>query len=82
MKWLAVLFAVFAVLASFGIGVGVQTNAISNILDSAFNQSLVCDLGFINSNKDTDITFDGYGKIYDENMWTDYSAESVTIIST
>lgn len=76
MKWLAVLFAVFAVLASFGIGVGVQTNAISNILDSAFNKSLVCDLGFINSSKDTDITFDGYGKIYDENMWTDFSAQS------
>ena len=37
MKWLAVLFAVFAALASFGIGCGVQTNAISNIMDSTFN---------------------------------------------
>ena len=36
-KWLAVLFAVFALLASFGIGCGVQTNAISSIMDSTFN---------------------------------------------
>lgn len=31
MKWLAVLFAVFAVLASFGIGSMVQTNAIASV---------------------------------------------------
>ncbi len=37
MKWLAILFAVFAALASFGIGCGVQTNAISSIMDSTFN---------------------------------------------
>lgn len=37
MKWLAVLFAVFAILASFGIGCGVQTNAISSIMDNTFN---------------------------------------------
>ena len=37
MKWLAVLFALFALLASFGIGCGVQTNAISNIMDNTFN---------------------------------------------
>ncbi len=73
MKWLAVLFAIFAVLASFGIGVGVQTNAISNVLDNAFNPSLKYDLGFMNADKQTDITFSGYNKIYDENMWTDFS---------
>lgn len=37
MKWLAVLFALFALLASFGIGCGVQTNAISNVMDNTFN---------------------------------------------
>lgn len=37
MKWLAILFAIFAALASFGIGCGVQTNAISSIMDSTFN---------------------------------------------
>ena len=37
MKWLAVLFAVFSALASFGIGCGVQTNAISSIMDNTFN---------------------------------------------
>lgn len=37
MKWLAILFAVFAALASFGIGCGVQTNAISSIMDDTFN---------------------------------------------
>ena len=37
MKWLAVLFALFAIPASLGIGCGVQTNAISNILDNTFN---------------------------------------------
>lgn len=76
MKWLAVLFAAFAVLASFGIGVGVQTNAISNILDNAFNPSLVYDLGFINSSKEADTQFSGYNKIYDENMWSDFSEET------
>lgn len=37
MKWLAVLFALFAALASFGIGCSVQTNAISNVMNNAFN---------------------------------------------
>lgn len=37
MKWLAILFAVFAIFASFGIGCGVQTNAISSIMDDTFN---------------------------------------------
>lgn len=37
MKWLAILFAVFAALASLGIGCGVQTNAISSIMDDTFN---------------------------------------------
>ena len=32
MKWLGVIFALFAVLASFGIGSGVQSNAISKIV--------------------------------------------------
>ena len=37
MKWLAVLFALFAALASFGIGCSVQTNAISNVMNNTFN---------------------------------------------
>ena len=37
MKWLGILFAVFALLASFGIGSGVQVNAISSIMNSTFN---------------------------------------------
>lgn len=37
MKWLAVIFAISAVLASFGIGCGVQTNAIASIMDTTFN---------------------------------------------
>lgn len=41
-KTLAVLFALFALLASFGIGSGVQVNAISNIMNNTF------DLGTVN----------------------------------
>lgn len=37
LKWLAVLFALFAALASFGIGCSVQTNAISNIMNNTIN---------------------------------------------
>lgn len=76
MKWLAILFAVFAALASFGIGCGVQTNAISNIMDSTFNPSMLYDLSFINSDKTTDITFSGYDKIYDEGIWSSYKDTS------
>ena len=36
-KILAVLFALFALLASFGIGSGVQVNAISNIMNNTFD---------------------------------------------
>lgn len=36
-KWVAVLFAVFALFASFGVGCGVQTNAIAKIMDTTFN---------------------------------------------
>ena len=36
-KWLGILFSVFAVFASFGIGCGVQTNSISAALLDAFN---------------------------------------------
>lgn len=39
MKWLGVLFALFTVFASFGIGSGVQVNAISSVMNSAFNGS-------------------------------------------
>lgn len=39
MKWLGILFAVFALVASFGIGSGVQVNAISSIMNSTFNGS-------------------------------------------
>ncbi len=37
LKWLGVLFAVFALLASFGVGCGVQTNAIAKIMETTFN---------------------------------------------
>ncbi len=37
MKWLGILFAVFAMIASFGIGSGVQVNAISSIMQSTFD---------------------------------------------
>ncbi len=37
MKWLAILFALFAALASFGIGCSVQTNAIAKVMDNTFN---------------------------------------------
>lgn len=37
MKWLGILFALFALIASFGIGSGVQVNAISSIMNSTFN---------------------------------------------
>lgn len=39
LKWLGVLFALFTIFASFGIGSGVQVNAISSIMNSAFNGS-------------------------------------------
>lgn len=37
LKWLGVLFALFTLLASFGIGSGVQVNAISEIMNNEFN---------------------------------------------
>ena len=37
LKWLGILFAIFALLASFGIGSGVQVNAISEIMNNSFN---------------------------------------------
>ncbi len=46
MKWLAVLFAVFAVLASFGIGCSVQTNAISSIMNTTFNSNEALNISF------------------------------------
>ena len=49
MKWLAVLFAVFAALASFGIGCGVQTNAISSVLESTFNPDGTLVISFFGS---------------------------------
>lgn len=39
LKWLGVLFAIFAALATFGIGNGVQVNAIANILNQAFDSA-------------------------------------------
>ena len=38
-KWLAVLFAIFATLASFGIGSTVQDNAISTLVENQYNVS-------------------------------------------
>lgn len=38
-KWLAVLFAIFATLASFGIGSTVQANAISTLVENQYNVS-------------------------------------------
>ncbi|WP_270811809.1 alanine/glycine:cation symporter family protein [Exiguobacterium sp. CinTr1] len=40
-KWLGVLFAVFASVAAFGIGNGVQTNSISLALNNSFNVPMV-----------------------------------------
>ncbi|QUP87858.1 sodium:alanine symporter family protein [Exiguobacterium sp. PFWT01] len=40
-KWLGVLFAVFASVAAFGIGNGVQTNSISLALNNSFNIPMV-----------------------------------------
>lgn len=37
MKWLGVLFAFFAAMAAFGIGGGVQVNAISSIMETTFD---------------------------------------------
>jgi AGCS family alanine or glycine:cation symporter len=37
MKWLGVLFAVFAAIAAFGIGDGVQSNAVANLMQESFN---------------------------------------------
>ena len=38
-KWLAVLFAIFATLASFGIGSTVQANSISTLVENQYNVS-------------------------------------------
>ena len=38
-KWLAVLFAIFATIASFGIGSTVQANAISTLVENQYNVS-------------------------------------------
>ena len=72
MKWLAVAFALFAVVASFGIGCGVQANAISNVLDNAFNPNLTLELGFMGSDKSGGAAFEGYGKIYENGKWQDF----------
>ena len=40
MKWLGVMFAVFALMASFGIGCGTQINAIAEIIDSNISYSI------------------------------------------
>jgi AGCS family alanine or glycine:cation symporter len=37
MKWLGVLFAVFAAIAAFGIGDGVQSNAVANLMQESFS---------------------------------------------
>ena len=37
MKWLGIIFAVFAALASFGIGCGTQINAIAEVVESNIN---------------------------------------------
>ncbi|MDR1147706.1 MAG: sodium:alanine symporter family protein [Spirochaetaceae bacterium] len=37
MKWLGVLFAIFAALAAFGIGDGVQSNAVANLMSETFS---------------------------------------------
>jgi AGCS family alanine or glycine:cation symporter len=37
LKWLAVLFAAFAALAAFGIGTGVQANAVAELVNETFN---------------------------------------------
>lgn len=37
LKWPGILFALFAIFASFGIGSGVQVNAISEIMNNQFN---------------------------------------------
>ncbi len=41
MKWLGLLFAILASVASFGIGCGVQVNAIANVVSSNFGISKV-----------------------------------------
>jgi alanine or glycine:cation symporter, AGCS family len=41
MKWLGVLFAIFTVLASFGIGCTVQSNSISMLMKESFNFPVV-----------------------------------------
>jgi AGCS family alanine or glycine:cation symporter len=37
MKWLGVLFAIFAAIAAFGIGDGVQSNAVANLMQESFS---------------------------------------------
>ena len=39
LKWLAILFCIFTVLASFGIGNTIQSNAISLLMNESFNIS-------------------------------------------
>ncbi|MDR2484140.1 MAG: sodium:alanine symporter family protein [Treponema sp.] len=40
MKWLGILFALFAALAAFGIGDGVQSNAVAKVFNENFNVPL------------------------------------------
>lgn len=73
MKWLASLFAIFAALASLGIGCGVQTNAISSIMDETFNSSRELDTNFMNADKTGKVAFEGFDKIYDNgSVWSSY----------
>ncbi|MDR2181809.1 MAG: sodium:alanine symporter family protein [Treponema sp.] len=41
LKWLAVLFAVLAALAAFGIGAGVQANAVANLMNETFDIPMI-----------------------------------------
>lgn len=47
MKWLGIIFAIFTALATFGIGNGVQINAISNILLETFDPSISSKFNFL-----------------------------------
>ena len=74
-KWIAVLFAIFAAFASFGIGCGVQSNAISSIMDETFNAGRELDINFMNADKTNKVAFEGYDKIYDNgSVWNSYES--------
>lgn len=76
MKWLAIMFALFAGLASFGIGCSVQTNAISNIMDNTFNNANTLNSSFVSQKDSESFDMGKPNQIFDNGKWSTYDTNA------